>query len=58
MTKRRAKTAKAKPDVGKELQRMPVEPLLPVERTLIAWSLGLGGILLIVLIWLTNTLFP
>jgi hypothetical protein len=28
----------------------PVEPLLPVEKKLIGWSLGLGIVLLVVLI--------
>jgi hypothetical protein len=36
---------------------MPVEPLLPVEKKLIAWSLGLGVVLLVVLIVLTRA-FP
>jgi hypothetical protein len=32
-----------------ELRNAPVEPLLPVEKKLIAWSLGLGIVLLAVL---------
>ena len=32
-----------------ELHNAPVEPLLPVEKKLIAWSLGLGIALLAVL---------
>lgn len=32
-----------------EIGRMPAEPLLPVEKKLIGWSLGLGLILLVVL---------
>ena len=32
-----------------EIGRMPHEPLLPVEKKLIGWSLGLGIVLLIVL---------
>jgi hypothetical protein len=36
-------------DLKNELNA-PVEPLLPIEKKLIAWSLGLGIVLLIVLI--------
>lgn len=32
-----------------ELRNAPVEPLLPIEKKLIAWSLGLGIALLAVL---------
>jgi hypothetical protein len=45
------------PKVGEEICKMPVEPLLPVEKKLIAWSLGLGIVLLVALIVLTRT-FP
>jgi len=45
------------PKVGDELRKMPVEPLLPVEKKLIAWSLGLGVVLLVILIALTRA-FP
>ena len=37
------------PDLRRELERLPVEPLLPIEKKLIAWSLGIGIVLLIVL---------
>ena len=37
--------------------RAPAEPLLPIEKKLIAWSLGLGLALLVVLV-LVNRLFP
>lgn len=45
------------PKVGDEIRKMPVEPLLPVEKKLIGWSLGLGIVLLAVLIVLTRA-FP
>lgn len=45
------------PKVGEEIRKMPVEPLLPVEKKLIGWSLGLGVVLLLVLIFLTRA-FP
>jgi hypothetical protein len=41
-----------------ELAHMPYEPLLPVERKLIAGSLLLGAVLLAVLIWVSYTFFP
>jgi hypothetical protein len=40
-----------------ELQAAPVEPLLPVEKKLIGWSLGLGLFLLAVLAAI-NHFFP
>ncbi len=38
-----------KPNIGEELRKVEAEPLLPIEKKLIAWSLGLGIVLLIVL---------
>ena len=37
-------------DLHAELRRAPVEPLLPIEKKLIAWSLALGIGLLILLV--------
>jgi hypothetical protein len=37
---------------------MPYEPLLPIEKKLIAWSLCLGVGLLVVLIVVNRTFFP
>jgi hypothetical protein len=45
------------PKVGEEIRKMPVEPLLPIEKNLIGWSLGLGIVLLVILIFLTRA-FP
>ena len=45
-------------NVGEELARIPDEPLLPVEKQLIAGSLILGLALLGVLLWLSHVLFP
>jgi hypothetical protein len=36
-------------DLREELRTAPVEPLLPVEKKLIVWSLSLGLVLLAVL---------
>ena len=44
----------AQPDIREELRRMPAEPLLPVEKKLIGWSLGIGLVLLVILIVLTR----
>jgi hypothetical protein len=47
----------AQPDLKNEINATEVEPLLPVEKKLIGWSLGIGIGLLIVLLAL-NHLFP
>ncbi len=46
------------PKISDELKKMEYEPLLPVEKKLIAGSLILGIVLLALLIWLSNTFFP
>ncbi|HET7765962.1 MAG TPA: hypothetical protein VFK92_12800 [Burkholderiales bacterium] len=45
------------PKIGDEIRKMPAEPLLPVEKKLIGWSLGIGIVLLVILIFLTRA-FP
>ncbi|HET7198841.1 MAG TPA: hypothetical protein VFI86_09255 [Burkholderiales bacterium] len=42
------------PKIGEEIRKMTYEPLLPVEKRLIAWSFGLGVVLLVVLVALTR----
>ena len=37
------------PKIAEEIGRMAAEPLLPIEKKLIAWSLGLGLVLLVLL---------
>jgi hypothetical protein len=44
-------------DLKNELNAAAVEPLLPIEKKLIGWSLGLGIGLLIILI-AVNHFFP
>jgi hypothetical protein len=44
-------------DLHNELKTEAVEPLLPVEKKLIGWSLGTGIVLLIILIAI-NHLIP
>lgn len=46
-----------KPDLRTELARADYEPLLPIEKKLIGWSLGIG-ITLLVLLALVSRLFP
>ncbi len=47
----------SQPDLHNELETNPVEPLLPIEKKLIGWSLGTGIVLLVVLV-LFNHLVP
>jgi hypothetical protein len=46
------------PKIRDELRSMPVEPLLPIEKKLIGWSLGLGVVLMLVLVFVSRTYFP
>ena len=47
-----------KPQIAEELSKMHAEPLLPIEKKLIAWSLILGIFLLAVLILTGNASIP
>jgi hypothetical protein len=44
--------------IADELAAIPQEPLLPVEKKLIVWSLVLGFLLLALLVWVSATFFP
>ena len=44
--------------VASEMGKMPVEPLLPIEKKLIGWSLGLGIVLLILLVAIAKLVMP
>ena len=44
--------------IGQELETMPYEPLLPIEKKLIGWSLGLGVALMVILILINRIFFP
>ncbi len=46
------------PKLAEELKKLNEEPLLPIEKKLIAWSLGLGVALLALFVWLGRTFFP
>jgi len=42
------------PKIGDEIQKMAYEPLLPIEKQLIGWSLGIGIVLMVVLALVTK----
>ena len=44
--------------IADELSKMEYEPLLPIEKKLIGWSIGLGIVLLGILILISYTFFP
>jgi hypothetical protein len=44
-------------NLADEMARIPYEPLLPVEKKLIAWSLILGIALLGLLFWISSCYF-
>ena len=44
--------------IAEEIQKMEWEPLLPIEKKLVAWSISLGVVLLFVLYGLSQWLFP
>ena len=46
------------PKLSEELKKMEYEPLLPVEKKLIGWSIGIGIVSLGFLYWLSVTFFP
>ena len=46
------------PKLSEEIKKMEYEPLLPVEKKLIGWSIGLGVVLLGILVWVSYTFFP
>jgi hypothetical protein len=43
------------PNLSKEISNLREEALLPVEKRLILWSVGLGILLLGVLVWVSRT---
>jgi hypothetical protein len=43
------------PTLSEELKKMEHEPLLPVEKRLIVWSLGIGVVLLALLVWISHS---
>jgi len=51
-------TEQEKPRLADEMGKMEYEPLLPVEKKLIVWSIALGVVLLAILTWVSYTFFP
>ena len=51
-------TENGQPRLAEEMEKMEYEPLLPVEKKLIVWSIALGVVLLGVLTWVSYTFFP
>ena len=47
----------SKSEIKRELEQSHAEPLLPIEKQLIGWSLGIG-ITLLVILALFNRFFP
>ena len=45
------------PKVAEEMAKIQYEPFLPIEAKLVTWSLILGAVLLVVLIWISSTFF-
>ena len=42
------------PKIADEMNKMAHEPLLPIEKQLIAWSFGLGIVLLVILVFVSH----
>ena len=45
------------PKLVDELRRMEYEPLLPIEKQLITWSIVLGVVLIALLVWISHVFF-
>jgi len=46
-----------RPNISEEIKKIPDEPLLPIEKKLIVWSLAIGIVLMAVLIVLSRAYF-
>ena len=44
--------------ITEELAKMEWEPLLPIEKKLVGWSISIGIVLLFVLYWVSGVFFP
>ncbi len=44
--------------IAQEMQKMEHEPLMPMEKKLIIWSLSIGVASLVLLYWVSATFFP
>jgi hypothetical protein len=46
------------PKLAEELKKMAYEPMLPIEKKLVGWSVGIGVALLVILYFVSATFFP
>ena len=54
----RSKGSTSEPvSIGEEIAKIPYEPLLPIEKRLIVWSLVLGAALMGILFWISQSFF-
>jgi hypothetical protein len=51
-------TGPGEPSIARELEAIPYEPLLPIEKKLIVSCLLLGMLLLGLLLWASASFFP
>jgi hypothetical protein len=56
--KKEGLTAEEERSLLEEMKEMEYEPLLPVEKKLIGYSIGLGVVLLFLFVWISQTYFP
>ncbi|MFZ5980172.1 MAG: hypothetical protein ACOYVF_06025 [Candidatus Zixiibacteriota bacterium] len=45
------------PKIAKEMEKMAYEPLLPIEKKLITWSIIIGVVLIVILVWVSHKFF-
>lgn len=45
------------PKLADEIKKMEYEPLLPIEKKLIGWSIIIGLVLIVVLVWISHAFF-
>lgn len=45
------------PKLAEELKKMQCEPLLPIEKKLVGWSIVLGCVVIVLLVWVSRTFF-
>jgi hypothetical protein len=53
-----AKVGQNDTTIKNEIEQMPYEPLLDVEKSLIRWSLIIGAVLMVILVWVSYRFFP
>lgn len=45
------------PKIADEIKKMEYEPLLPIEKKLITYSIIIGLVLIVILVWVSHTFF-